>query len=131
MTDHLPDVQITDEQDDRATALERAVIERPASAASVIVHLQDALNTANANHERFEREWYLRGDEIERLTESLRQQESQLRTALDELRQRGPHVHGMLLDRMGWICSVCYGWNHPQYAQCTHTHAVTTGGTPR
>lgn len=32
-----------------------------------IERLQAALATANANHERFEREWYLRGDEIERL----------------------------------------------------------------
>jgi len=32
-----------------------------------IERLRTALATANANHERFEREWYLRGDEIERL----------------------------------------------------------------
>lgn len=65
MSEHLPDVELTDEQDDRATALERAVIERPASAACLIVYQQDR---------------------IAELIESLRQQESQLRTALDELR---------------------------------------------
>lgn len=37
-----------------------------------IERLQTALATANANHERFEREWYLRGDEIERLQTALR-----------------------------------------------------------
>jgi DNA repair exonuclease SbcCD ATPase subunit len=33
-----------------------------------IERLTAALATANKNHEHFEREWYLRGDEIERLT---------------------------------------------------------------
>lgn len=32
-----------------------------------IERLRVQLKAANANHERFEREWYLRGDEIERL----------------------------------------------------------------
>jgi len=36
--------------------------------AAEVGRLTSALMVANANHERFEREWYLRGDEIERLT---------------------------------------------------------------
>lgn len=36
-------------------------------AADEIERLQQCLAIANSNHERFEREWYLRGDEIERL----------------------------------------------------------------
>lgn len=36
-------------------------------AADEIERLTTTLRTANANHERYEREWYLRGDEIERL----------------------------------------------------------------
>ena len=34
-------------------------------AATEIVRLTVALRLANANHERFEREWYLRGDALE------------------------------------------------------------------
>lgn len=80
MSEHLPDVQLTDEQDDRATALERAVIERPASAACLIVYLQDEVEFKAGLITGYE-------CRIAELTESLRQQESQLRTALDELRQ--------------------------------------------
>jgi hypothetical protein len=36
-----------------------------------IERLTAGLKTANANHERFEREWYLRGDVIEHLRTSL------------------------------------------------------------
>lgn len=43
---------------------------------------------------------------------------------------KGPHVHSMVLDRLGWICSVCYGWNHQQDSHCTHTHAVTKETPP-
>jgi hypothetical protein len=32
-----------------------------------IERLREALKNANENHEHFQREWYLRGDEIERL----------------------------------------------------------------
>lgn len=39
-------------------------------AADEIERLTQCLATANANHERFEREWYLRGDEIERHEEA-------------------------------------------------------------
>ena len=34
--------------------------------------LTSALATANNNHERFEREWYLRGDRIEKLEAALK-----------------------------------------------------------
>lgn len=43
----------------------------PAEYVAEIERLSSALRTANANHERFEREWYLRGDEIERLQRDL------------------------------------------------------------
>ena len=39
--------------------------------ADEIERLTAALKVANANHERFEREWYLRGDEIDRLQRAL------------------------------------------------------------
>jgi hypothetical protein len=51
--------------------------------------LRAALVTANANHERFEREWYLRGDENERLRASLkdliRQYVNMLESARDQI----------------------------------------------
>jgi chromosome segregation ATPase len=40
-----------------------------------IERLREALKKANENHEHFEREWYLRGDKIERL----RQENNRLR----------------------------------------------------
>lgn len=42
-----------------------------AAAATELERLTACLAKANANHERFERDWYLRGDEIERLTAEL------------------------------------------------------------
>ena len=36
-----------------------------------IERLRKALKKANENHEHFQREWYLRGDEIERLRQML------------------------------------------------------------
>ena len=36
-----------------------------------IARLTAALAAANASHERYEREWYLRGDELERLQAAL------------------------------------------------------------
>ena len=41
--ERLTDVELTDEQDDRATALERDVILHPASAACEIIYLRDQL----------------------------------------------------------------------------------------
>ena len=39
----------------------------PDSLNAEIVRLTECLKTANKNHEHFEREWYLRGDAIEKL----------------------------------------------------------------
>lgn len=50
-----------------------------------IARLQTALASANANHERFEREWYLRGDEIERLREDDRRWENAHKILLVEI----------------------------------------------
>jgi hypothetical protein len=33
------------------------------------------------------------------------------------------NVQGAIFDRLGWICSVCHGWNHHQDVHCTHTHS--------
>ncbi len=62
--------------------------------------LTKKLNTANANHERFEREWYLRGDEIEALQARI----AELEAALTEIanyaqeRSQGPTVFDALWD---------------------------------
>lgn len=116
MTEYITGVELTAEQEARAEDIFQEIVGYSAligggemGAARFIVHLQDALKVANANHERFEREWYLRGDEVERLTESLRQQESQLRAALDELRELGPEgppkstTVYQIGDRVKWI----------------------------
>jgi hypothetical protein len=41
------------------------------------------------------------------------------------------NVQGAIFDRLGWICSVCHGWNHHQDVHCTHTHSgsVPTKGS--
>lgn len=89
----LTDVELTDAQDARATALERDVILRPASAACLIVYQRDRIaelqwqvETARRNTIHCE-ENAAQARTITELTESLRQQESQLRAALDELRK--------------------------------------------
>ena len=30
--------------------------------------------------------------------------------------------HGVIYDKLGWLCSQCGGWNHARDAHCTHTH---------
>jgi len=45
-----------------------------------IARLRSALKVANNNHEHFEREWYLRGDEIERLQRVLNRANDRLWT---------------------------------------------------
>lgn len=53
-------------------------------AAGEIKRLRDCLEKANKNHEHFEREWYLRGDEIERLREKCDRQAMILRRLTPE-----------------------------------------------
>ena len=33
-------------------------------------------------------------------------------------------VHGAVYDRIGWICSVCHGWNPAQNVHCTYPHVA-------
>lgn len=53
-------------------------------AADEIERLTTALRPANANHERYERGWYLRGDEIERLRAERNGLRALLRYARDD-----------------------------------------------
>lgn len=32
---------------------------------------------------------------------------------------------GLKLDRLGWVCSVCFGWNEKGTPMCEHPHALT------
>jgi hypothetical protein len=69
----------TDERVEPTVSEQRAVLNNPAGAVMTIKRQQaemerlyKALAKANAHHEHFERESYLRGDEIERLQKILR-----------------------------------------------------------
>jgi D-alanine-D-alanine ligase-like ATP-grasp enzyme len=65
-----------------------------AEAADEIERLQSALKTANDQTEHFEREWYLRGDDIEQL----RAERDALKADAErwrEVRRRGAAVYGM------------------------------------
>ena len=97
MTEHLPDVKVTEEQEARVVEMANAMSKAYwgyRSAACVIVHLQDRIaelqwqvdETARRNTIHCE-ENAAQARTITELTESLRQQESQLRAALDELRK--------------------------------------------
>lgn len=33
------------------------------------------------------------------------------------------YVHGVIFDRLGWVCSICGGWNTAKYAVCIHPHS--------
>ena len=49
-----------------------------------IARLTECLSKANANHEHFERAWYLRGDEVE----ALRADAERMTTALNKIAER-------------------------------------------
>ena len=49
---------------------------------------------------------------------------SQVETTSDE-----PTPHGVIYDRLGWLCSVCGGWNHARDKLCTHTHVTYEVGS--
>ena len=77
--------QLRDRLDLSASRLEAAMSEDYVEIAA----LKACLKTANANAEKFEREWYLRGDEIEAL-----RQDAERLDALDRLGEAyGVHEH--------------------------------------
>jgi chromosome segregation ATPase len=67
------------------SALDKDVMDTMLAAADEIERLTACLKEANANAEKFEREWYLRGDENERLQSKL----SSYRATLEEIARRG------------------------------------------
>lgn len=74
----MTDVLTTDERVEPTVSEQRAVLNNPACAVETIKRQQAEIERrykdlakANAQHEHFEREWYLRGDEIERLERAL------------------------------------------------------------
>lgn len=68
------------------------------AAAAEVERLTACLQKANANHEHFEREWYLRGDEIERLRAQLEQARAEFTAAVDA----EPELPGDMPDEM-WL----------------------------
>lgn len=38
--------------------------------------------------------------------------------------------HNVEYDKLGWICSVCNGWNHSRDRLCTHTHGHPAEAKP-
>lgn len=38
----------------------------------------------------------------------------------------GVNVQGASLDRLGWICSMCHGWNRAGVVTCQHAHSGST-----
>lgn len=49
-----------------------------------------------------------------------------LRSADETTERSTGWLHAVQYDKVGWLCSVCGGWNHPSDLHCTHTHAVTS-----
>lgn len=35
----------------------------------------------------------------------------------------GPTPHHVQYDTVGWLCSICGGWNREAFTSCTHAHA--------
>lgn len=64
--------------------------------------LKTALATANANHERFEREWYLRGDEIERLQADLQKALANHTADLSGLEPSSTEVESLRRENVRW-----------------------------
>lgn len=47
----------------------------------------------------------------------------------DETSPNEPTPHGVIYDRLGWVCSICGGWNHARDKGCTHTHITYEVGS--
>lgn len=43
-------------------------------------------------------------------------------SALESASDAFGRPHGVQYDVLGWICSVCNGWNHSRDRLCAHTH---------
>lgn len=79
-----------------------------------IERLTACLETANANHEHFEREWYLRGDEIERLTAALDEARAERSVAYLAFEQVTAELDALRVANAAWreigksaLCVLC------------------------